>query len=345
MLGFDAGELLGHSIHELIHHSRADGTAFPAELCPIYVTLRTGQVQSHVRDVFWTKQRTPIPIEYSCSPIREENVIRGCVVTFSDISRRLLLEEQLEREKRLSSLGRIAATIAHEINNVLMAIQTFADLSRKISAEGDQRLGRALRHIIDAVQRGKEITGDILRFTRPAPPRTKDVDLVEWMRSFASMMRGVIREDIKLELDLPKDPVIITADPAQLHQVFSNLLLNARDAIHGSGSISLRVSLAAGKHERFELLTKPTAFAYLGVRDTGMGIDANQMSLIFEPLFTTKQHGTGLGLAVTHQIVTAHGGMIFVDSTVGAGSTFHLFLPLNDRNRASETTQLRSSAG
>ena len=344
MLGFEESELLGHSIHELIHHTRADGTPFPADQCPIYLTLRDGQVQSHVRDVFWTRQGTPISIEYSCSPIRQENVISGCVVTFSDISRRLLLEEQLEREKRLSSLGRIAATIAHEINNVLMAIQTFADLSRKVSAGGDPRLGRALTHIVDAVQRGKGITGDILRFTRPAPPRMKEVEMVEWMRNFVSMMRGVIREDIKLELDVHDDAVVITADPAQLNQVFSNLLLNARDAISGPGSVSVSVALPSESDDVwFDVATQPMKFAHLSVRDSGVGIDGNQMSLIFEPLFTTKQHGTGLGLAVAHQIVTAHGGLIFVESEVGAGTTFHLFLPLCEPRPTSETTPVRSS--
>lgn len=315
MTGFSVEEFLeARSKHELIHHTRADGAPYPHDECPMRQTQRDGVVRTS-EDVFWRKSGEPFPVDFSCSPIYEGTRIAGCVVTFQDITERKRLERQLEQANRVSALGRVAATIAHEFNNVLMGIQPFAEsILRHVPNE---RTERAARHIISAVSRGKRVTQQILRFTQPAEPALQPTDLADWIREFAPELRGLLSPGVELNLSLPAEPIVVRLDSALMQQVISNLVINARDAMPNGGGITISVSRDADRLR-------------LQVADNGAGIPPDVLPQIFEPLFTTKRSGTGLGLAVVQQIVSRHGGSIHVDSTVGRGTVFSLVLPVSD---------------
>ena len=255
--------------------------------------------------------------------------------TMMDISERKTLEAELRRAERLSSLGRLAATVAHEFNNVLMGIQPFADLLARTAAdEGHERIAR---QITSSVSRGRRITHDILKFTRPAEAERHPIELGDWLQEGLPEWKELLGEEIELSVEAEKK-LRVEADRGQLDQLVTNLLMNAREAMEDGGRVSLRITHPEpGAVYRFGAIRSPERFAHLSVTDSGDGIPEEILGHIFEPLFTTRREGTGLGLAVCHQIVRQHEGLIFAENSAGRGAALHVFLPLTSRLADSET--------
>ncbi|HJW92170.1 MAG TPA: response regulator [Thermoanaerobaculia bacterium] len=243
--------------------------------------------------------------------IRKEQ-ITSIIATARDITDRRKLQTQLQTANRMASLGRLAATVAHEFNNVLMSMQPFAELLQRPKISPDVVLKSAW-HIIHLIGRGKRITQDILRFTQPAQPALAPLKVGEWWSTLHPELAGMVADNIELVTALEPD-LCIMADASQLAQVFVNLLTNARDAMPRGGTVTITARGDKGR-------------VHFSVADTGCGIPNDMLQQIFEPLFTSKPKGTGLGLAITHQVIQRHNGEIQVESTPGGGTTFHIFLP------------------
>jgi len=299
--------------HDLFHHTKADGTPYPREECPVLLTLRDGQKRIVKGEVFWRPNGEPFDVEYEAAPIIEDGKLAGCVHTFRDVTESQALERQLELAKRIGSLGRVAATIAHEFNNVMMGIEPFAEMIRR-SATREDKIRQAAEQISISLRRGRRVTEEILRFTQPSAPDLRSVDLREWLDNLGSELRAMAGATVAVVIALPDSPVYVACDATQLQQVVTNLLLNARDASPEGGKIT--ISLAYPSIDRVELI----------VRDNGTGIPAAAVENIFEPLFTTKRTGTGLGLSVARQIVTQHGGSIDVSNVPTGGAEFRVLL-------------------
>jgi PAS domain S-box-containing protein len=327
MLGWEGSDLIGEPEHETLHHSLGDGTPHDKEACPIVATLADGVVRQVSDDVFWRKDGTSFPVDYVAAPKRDsEGRMRGVVVAFRDITKQKEMQLQVDQVLRVSSLGRVAATVAHEFNNVLMGIQPFAELLWRRFGD-DAVLQKPLKHILDGVKRGRLVSHQILRFASPAEPRLAPLDLGEWTRHFSDEARLAVR-DRKLEVG-PAESLIVQADAEQLSQVMLNLVTNARDACAAGATISIGAAAADTLPFLRRRLAEPHRFAAVFVRDRGQGIPPEVLDHIFEPLFTTKKSGgTGLGLAVAQQIISEHGGKILVESEPGSGSTFYIALPL-----------------
>ncbi|HEV8659690.1 MAG TPA: PAS domain S-box protein [Thermoanaerobaculia bacterium] len=242
-----------------------------------------------------------------------------------DISERKQLEQEVEQAKRVTSLGRMAASIAHEVNNVLMGIQPNVEV---IARKGPAELKHVTENIMQAVRRGGRVTEEILRFTRPAEPSLQCVAVGKCLDRWSEEIRPLLGTSIDLEIETDTD-LYMLADPLQIGQVLTNLALNARDAMQErAGKLSIRVELARSFDSfRFGVVKSPDRFVHFSVRDEGSGITKDRLAHVFEPLFTTKKGGVGLGLAISYQVVTRHKGHIFVESEVGVGTTFHVFLP------------------
>lgn len=249
-----------------------------------------------------------------------------------DVTERNALEQQLERSERISGLGRVAASIAHEINNVLMGILPFAEVVRR-KAKDDESLQNASGHIIRSVERGRRITQEILAFTRAEDPVLRPFDCQSWLTEITPELQSLLGAGIALNVISPSSSFFMRGDPLQLHQVLTNLTLNARDAMNGAGTFTITVRVCSSRDELpFAVVARPEKFVYVTLEDTGAGIPPAVMGRIFEPLFTTKRNaGTGLGLAIAHQVISRHGGEIHVESTEGKGTTFHLMLPCAPR--------------
>jgi PAS domain S-box-containing protein len=253
--------------------------------------------------------------------------VSAIVATARDITERKLLEKQLEQTHRLTSLGRLAATVAHEFNNVLMGMAPFAELMQRPSM-APELVARGARHIASSVARGKRIVQDLLRFTQPAEPELKPLHFADWWSALASETRAMLPNQIAIVTDLPAGGPPLVADASQLTQVFANLVANARDAMPEGGTLTLRAEQPkAGETYGYGLVPRPETFTHISVADTGRGISPEFLNHVFDPLFTTKTSGgTGLGLAVAHQVITRAGGHIFVESQPGQGAVFHIFL-------------------
>ncbi|HVR39397.1 MAG TPA: ATP-binding protein [Thermoanaerobaculia bacterium] len=275
-----------------------------------------------VRTIFWNT--TPIR---SDSGIADHAVLAG-----TDLTEVRLLREELAQSRRIEGLGRVAATIAHEFNNVLMSISPWAEIIVK-RPDRVEDVSRAAERISRAVKRGGGITAAVTRFARPAEPVLRDLRADEWTCALVDDMRELVNERSRRRVQIEgicSSEASVLADPAQLHQVFSNLVLNAVDAIadheNGSGRVAISVEKVAS-HERLTALESDSVrWVHWQVCDSGTGIAPAALERIFEPLFTTKKKGTGLGLAVAHQIIQAHRGTIAVDTAAGRGTTFHVFL-------------------
>lgn len=319
MLGYEPEELLGTEVFALLQPTTETRTPFED-------VFLTGEPIVLTKAFFTHKSGSLVPVECSAAPISDDDVRVGVVVTFTDESERRKLEAKLEQISRVSSLGRLSAIVAHEFNNVLAGISPFVDALRLNPTAENVAIGTD--HIGRAVKRGRRITEDILRFAQPAEPVRTRVQPDGWLRSIAleatSLLPARYRVEVECEAAVPEMEV----DPNQLHQIFTNLILNARDAMSTGGTITL----GAQQHDAqarfpFGVVNHPERFVHLTVADTGCGMNAETLKRMYEPLFTTKPNGTGLGLAVTHQVVQRHGGEIFVETSPGHGTTFHIFLP------------------
>jgi PAS domain S-box-containing protein len=316
-LGRTSEEMVQLTSRELLHGGK-NRDEFTMQVA------NSGRVRSESNAIFYRKDGTSVPVDYSAAPVIDEGVVIGVVVSFSEITERLQLEAKLEQANRVASLGRLAATVAHEFNNVLMGISPFIEVIRR-----GRDVERAVEHISRTIKRGKRITEDILRFTQPAEPVRTAFDVRTWLQNLLFEARLVLPRNISVTLDEVDPSMRLHGDANQLQQVFTNLILNARDAMPDGGTLTLAVKREA-PNARFAFgpVEHPERFAHFVVNDTGVGMGRETLKHIFEPLFTTKRSGTGLGLPVAHQVVLRHAGEMFVESEIGSGTSFHIFLPL-----------------
>jgi nitrogen-specific signal transduction histidine kinase/CheY-like chemotaxis protein len=260
-----------------------------------------------------------------------------------DITDRKALESELRQAHKMESLGTLAGGIAHDFNNLLAIINGYSEFCLQGNAS-PAILQKSLREIHRAAERASGLVRQILTFSRKAEIRYAPVDLNQLVRDLIALMSETFPRTVSFQLVLADKLPPLLADQTQLQQIVLNLCVNARDAMPQGGSITVTTSVRSGAElvSRYHSADSHRRYACLDVTDTGTGMTPEVRSRIFEPFFTTKQanQGTGLGLAVVYGIVTSHQGFIDVDSTIGVGSTFHVYLPL-----ANDTTIHTPMAG
>jgi signal transduction histidine kinase len=241
----------------------------------------------------------------------------GRLIIFDDITERDELERRLVQADKLSSVGLLAAGVAHEVNTPLAVISTYAQMLAK-QVSGDEQKSRLLEKIAKQTFRASEIVNSLLNFSRTSPTTFDDVDVNRVIQESLGLIEHQMEKaGVRVQLDLEEEAPSIKGNSGKLQQVFLNLFLNARDAMGAGGTLTISTRRQA---ERVSI----------DVADTGHGIDAENLHRIFDPFFTTKaiRKGTGLGLSVCYGIVREHGGVIEVDSQPGEGTRFHLEFPL-----------------
>ncbi|MCU1350622.1 MAG: sensor hybrid histidine kinase [Acidobacteria bacterium] len=246
----------------------------------------------------------------------------GTIGIARDVTRRKQAESEAEKEKRLASLGHLAASVAHEFNNVLMSILPFAELLRRRSPN-DERTDVATKHIIQAIRRGRQVSQEILRLARPAPPTLIALPVAEWLTDFTREAQAMLGPKYVVSSELEHGRLFLRGDRALLDQVATNLVLNARDAMPNGGR--LRVTVRRRTDDGPLAHEAPgSAHIEISVHDEGAGIPSGIIDRVFDPLFTTKPAGTGLGLSIAHQAMMQQDGTLRVDSAPGRGSTFSM---------------------
>jgi two-component system, cell cycle sensor histidine kinase and response regulator CckA len=250
-----------------------------------------------------------------------------------DLTAQERLEEQLRQSQKMEAIGQLAGGVAHDFNNILTVIHGHASLLLAggsltgASARCAQQIGRA-------AERAAGLTRQLLAFSRRQVMQTRSLDMKEVVGNMTSMLGRILGEDIALQLHYSLHPALVQADAGMIEQVLLNLAINSRDAMPKGGVLAISISTleldARGLAERSE--ARAGRFVCLNVTDTGCGIPPQHLRRIFEPFFTTKEvgKGTGLGLATVYGIVKQHQGWIEVESEVGKGTAFKVFLPRND---------------
>jgi len=255
--------------------------------------------------------------------------ITNLVSLSEDITERKRLEEQLRQAQKMESLGTLAGGVAHDFNNLLAVISGYADLSQ-FHAGDNLSLQNNLREIKRATQRATGLVRQILTFSRKAEADFVPLDLSQLARDLTSLVAETFPRSIVFQLDLPEGQPSLLGDQNQLQQIVLNLCVNARDAMPAGGTISVSTSVVAGSVLAALGAAEDKSYVCLRVGDTGTGMTPEVKARIFEPFFTTKpsNQGTGLGLAVVYGIAAGHHGFIDVESEIGVGSTFKIYLPL-----------------
>jgi PAS domain S-box-containing protein len=242
------------------------------------------------------------------------------------------LKNRLQQAQKMESIGTLAGGIAHDFNNILSAVLGYTDLALQDTQNGTL-LHNYLSEVMTAGNRAKNLVKQILTISRYGNKELKLIKIVPLIKEVLIMLRSTIPTSIEFHENMCGDPLIVNADPTQLHQIILNLATNAKQAmVEGSGVLEVGVDSVAFdsdiKNKYPDM--KPGKYARITVSDTGTGIPEKNLDKIFEPYFTTKEkeEGTGLGLSVVHGIVKSHNGLVTVYSIPGKGTTFHVYLPL-----------------
>ena len=290
-----------------------EGREVLGEGSPLLATLADGSPK-HLADVtICPSGGEPIQVEISTAPVRdEEGKVIGAVQIVEDVTERKRLEEQMRRSETLSALGEMAVQVAHEIRNPLGAIQLFVGILQR-ELTGD--LKKLADDIASGLRSIEVITSNLLSIARPIKPSLQEADIGQLLDEAISFTIYAIEENgIKLIREYPPRGLKCWVDPERMKQVFLNLILNAIQAMPEGGE--LRISAA-----------KRGEWIRLEIEDTGCGIPKEHLDKIFNPFFSTKRSGTGLGLYTVDKILRAHGASISVRSEVGVGTCFTIELP------------------
>jgi two-component system cell cycle sensor histidine kinase/response regulator CckA len=324
---FDRDTVIGHSESDLALWSEAsDHEKFWTQL----------QSQGRVRELKCRvrSRNGALRDVLAFAEILHINQERCLLLLFHDITELLKLEEELRHSQKMEAVGQLAAGVAHDFNNLLTVIRGHAEL-RLATCNLDADLGDSLTQITRAAERAASLTRQLLAFSRRHLMQLTAIDLNDVIDHLREMIESLIGEDIQLQCDLRSGLPPIHADRWSLEQVLVNIIVNARDAMPEGGRLSILTSLVEidSRSTAFNGAENENRFVCLTIEDSGCGMDAATLNRMFEPFFTTKPvgKGTGMGLAMVYGIIKQHQGWIKVNSTVGKGTIFHIYLPISSR--------------
>jgi signal transduction histidine kinase len=277
-----------------------------------------------------TKSKQFIIVEFTATPRVRDNAVHGISGIARDVTQRKLLESQLHVSQKFEAIGQLAGGIAHDFNNILSVIIGYSDfLVTRLPASDPNR--ECAEHILKAAERAARLTSQLLAFSRKQPQQPEVLNLNSHIKATQPLLQRLMGEDIELEIIPAAILANVKADPSQLEQVLMNLVVNARDAMPTGGKITIQTSNVTLDQQAAAQRDNLVAGNYvlLSVTDTGCGMSPDVQAKIFEPFFTTKPEGkgTGLGLPTCYGIIKQSHGAITLQSEVGRGTTFNIYLP------------------
>ncbi len=342
LTGWKREEAIGKHISEVFYIVNE----FTRQRCedPVKKVLETGRVVGLANHtVLISKNGKERLLADSGAPIRDKNGnIVGVVLVFRDITEQRLMEKEMQRFERLEAIGVLAGGIAHDFNNLLMGMLGNISLA-KASIEPEDRAYKYIEDLEKVVVQAKFLTQQLLTFSKGGRPVKKPTNLKELIQKTTRF--ALSGSNIKTEFYIPDDLMPANVDEGQISQVISNLVINARQAMPTGGRLIIKAENVEISDQKIPSL-KPGHYIKLTVQDTGIGIPKEHINKIFDPYFTTKQKGSGLGLTVVYSIIKSHEGYIRVDSELGKGTTFEIYLPAipkkkKEKENALEPEKLR----
>jgi len=322
--GYSQEEAIGRNMR-ILKSGMQDETIYQE----MWATISHGEVWKG-RFVNRKKDGTLYDEESTISPVRDAS---GKIVNFvagkRDVTREVVLQNQVQNAQRMEAVGTLAGGIAHDFNNALTGIFGFGELLRNRMA-GDEEVLHDLNEILRCAERASTLTRQLLTYARRQTIEPVNLSLNKVITDLCKLASKVVGEHIEIRTFLAKDLPTIRADVGQIEQVVMNLVLNARDAMPGGGQLLIETELVHldAEYVRYHPYMKVGPFVVLKISDTGIGMDQKTQERVFEPFFTTKgpDKGTGLGLAMVYGIVKQHGGFIHLYSEPGKGTTFKIYL-------------------
>ncbi|MGO9123125.1 MAG: PAS domain S-box protein [Desulfomonilaceae bacterium] len=323
MLGYERDEILGKHYEQILNPDNG------AQISEVFGAV--SMTEKSVKAYKWkylSREGIEKDLEVSVSLIRDSagkpSGFRGIC---RDVSERTRAEEELLKMEKLESIGVLAGGIAHDFNNILTAIQGNISLA-KMFANPKDKISQRLEEAEKAGMRARDLTRQLLTFSRGGAPVKKTIPINDVVRDSCEFaLRG---SNVKCDLQLLSDVWAVDADEGQIGQVISNLVINADQAMPQGGHIVVKAeNLIVAKDSVLPLAQG--RYVKISVRDTGSGIPEEHLPKIFDPYFTTKQKGSGLGLATSYAIVQNHHGFITVESELGSGTSFHLYLQASEK--------------
>lgn len=331
--GWTRDDLIGKNQHTLLHHTRADGTPHPLEQCPVYVTIQEKQPRFVARDIFWKKDGSSFPVEYSSTPVKDRhNQVVGSVVVFRDISERIAAEEnkrrfqeELMHMSRLNTMGEMASGIAHELNQPLTAISTRAFSAINLLESGrfnTNQLIDILEQISTQAEKSGKIIKQLRKFVKKELPEKERIDLVKLIEEILELLKPDLQKyQISVAFHYQKNLPKVLCQPIQIDQVILNLCKNAIEAMRDANLTVRKLTLYVSRAEHHSII--------VSIADTGHGIPENMRASLFDPFITSKDDGMGLGLSICKGIIDAHNGEIYVAENSHKGCHFRFTLPLD----------------
>jgi two-component system, cell cycle sensor histidine kinase and response regulator CckA len=343
LYGWQAEAAIGQPIDGLLYKSVA--SAFQAAHERL---LQAGEWYGELEPV--TQAGQAIVVASHWTLIRDEQDQPKSVFTVStDITEKKQLEAQFFRAQRMESIGTLASGIAHDLNNILTPILLTAQLLQMKLTEIDPRSRQMLKMVETNTKRGAALVTQVLSFARGVEGNHTVLQIRHLMREIQQIIHETFPKSIEVQSDLASDLWTVSGNATQLHQVLMNLCVNARDAMPNGGTLSILAHnfLVDENYARMNLEAKVGAYSVVTVADTGVGIPSEIVDRIFEPFFTTKEvgKGTGLGLSTVLGIIKSHGGFVEVNSTVGKGTRFSVFLPTVNATEPLEETESEIPSG
>ncbi|MBZ0264662.1 PAS domain S-box protein [bacterium] len=314
LTGLDADHVRGKRYHEVFDYPITE------PLSAIF-TLNNGTLIGNREKELIQREGKTLPVRFSTSWVHNaEGERMGVLEVFEDLRDFRDLQQKIQRKNNLASLGEMAAQVAHELRNPLAGVLGFAQFMLEDLPEDNSTRPYAER-IVSGVRDIDFIASRLLEFTHPVNPQFEKVDLIRLIEDEVELIRTEANTqdrqegEVQITVSLPDENVPVTCDPLLIKQVLLNILKNALIAVDGSGKIhtSLRWDMFKNR-------------VFIRVKDTGIGIDAENLSKIFNPFFTTRSKGTGLGLSMVKKTIDVHDGEIVVESTRGEGSMFSIEL-------------------
>jgi len=304
---------------------RGDGKQYEAEVRRAWALVLDGRPVRFEKTIVTQGRKRTIEATYTPDLDADRQVL-GFIVLLHDITDRRALEDQFRHAQKMEAIGRLAGGIAHDFNNILSVMNGYARIIEQ-ELNGNGRLGHMSAEIHRAGERAARLTQQLLAFSRKQVSQPRIVPVDDLLRDDETMLRRLVSDTISLEMELGAGEARIEIDPHRFSQVLLNLVVNAKDAMTHSGTLTIRTLV----HQRNVLVS---------VQDTGCGMPPQVREKLFEPFFTTKEEGkgTGLGLATVYGIVREAGGSISVESAEGAGSTFTLSLPIAEKTQPADIT-------
>jgi len=317
ILGFDADELLQQNLFFLVHPN--DYMTVYSEFDRSIEKLDSGRFtfRSRLKSGGWKW------FESTCQPYVSGSEEVRMVIVSRDISLRRTMEDEIFKASKLESIGLLAGGIAHDFNNILTVILGNVSLARSFSA-GRTELASILEDTENACIKAKDLTQQFLTFSKGGEPIKKITAISDLLRETIDFSSHGSNVKCNLRIQEPLWPVDI--DDGQISQVIQNLMINAEQAMPAGGIVDVWVEniILTGKEG---MPLKDGDYVQISLRDHGVGIPEENIKKIFDPYFTTKEKGSGLGLTTSYSIIKNHGGLLTVSSLPGTGTTFKIFLP------------------